>query len=702
MGARHNLVVVESRAKADTLQKFLGSNYKVLASIGHVRDLPKGSIGVNIVNDFDPLYIVPRDKRKIVSRIGEAARNAESVILATDPDREGEAIAWHLVGAAGLDPAKVRRVTFHETTEEAIRDAMAHPADTERNLLDPQEARRIPHRLVGFQISPLLSKGIPGANSAGRVQSVALRFVVDREREIKAFVPREWWSIRAQFSKPSDDSRVFPADLEPLKGKLEISSKAQADEIVAGLAGGDFRVSDIKERTSSSRPTAPFTTAALQRAASSRLGMSPSATMSVAQRLYEGVNIGTEGGQVGLITYMRTDSTQVARSAQQEARAFISESFGRELVPTRPPLYRTKSRSAQEAHEAVRPTSVYRTPESVAPYLDRRQNRLYELIWRQFVGSQMKPARIRRLTVFIEGSKHGESIPYRFRAGTSETVFQGHFLVTRAGAKTNNAEEIARQVLLSLNPRDGLLARSIDGIQHFTEPPPRYTEASLIRELEEGGIGRPSTYAPTIDTLRRREYVEIERRTLRPTPLGEAVTDAMVRHFPEIVDKAFTSRMESDLDLVASGDRGRVDFLSEFWGEFSPTLATARDNIQRVKAPVEELDEDCPECGKQLIIRSGRSGKFVGCSGYPDCRYTRAVGIGVKCPECHDGEVVERRTRRGPRRRKFFGCNRYPDCDYASWKRPTGETCPACGKVLYAAGRGKLVCEECGRKNAAA
>ncbi len=695
-------MVVESRAKADTLQKFLGRDYKVLASIGHVRDLPKGSIGVNIVNDFDPLYIVPRDKRKIVSRIGEAARNAESVILATDPDREGEAIAWHLVGAAGLDPAKVRRVTFHEITEEAIRDAMDHPADIDMKLVDSQQARRILDRLVGFQISPLLSKGIPGANSAGRVQSVALRFVVDREREIKAFVPREWWSIRAQFSKSSDDSRVFPADLEPLKGKLEISSKAQADEIVAGLAGGDFGVSDIKERTSSSRPTAPFTTAALQRAASSRLGMSPSATMSVAQRLYEGVNIGTEGGQVGLITYMRTDSTQVARSAQQEARSFISESFGRELVPTRPPLYRTKSRSAQEAHEAVRPTSVYRTPESVAPYLDRRQNRLYELIWRQFVGSQMKPARIRRLTVLIEGSKHGESIPYRFRAGTSETVFQGHFLITRAGAKTNKAEEIARQVLLSLNPRDGLLARSIDGIQHFTEPPPRYTEASLIRELEEGGIGRPSTYAPTIDTLRRREYVEIERRTLRPTPLGEAVTDAMVRHFPEIVDKAFTSRMESDLDLVASGDRGRVDFLSEFWGEFSPTLATARDNIQRVKAPVEELDEDCPECGEQLIIRSGRSGKFVGCSGYPDCRYTRAVGIGVQCPECQDGEVVERRTRRGRRRRKFFGCNRYPDCDYASWKRPTGETCPVCGKVLYAAGRGKLVCEECGHKNAAA
>ena len=693
---------MESRAKADTLQKFLGRDYKVLASIGHVRDLPKGSIGVNIVNDFDPLYIVPRDKRKIVSRIGDAARNAESVILATDPDREGEAIAWHLVGAAGLDPAKVRRVTFHEITEEAIRDAMDHPTGIDMKLVDSQQARRILDRLVGFQISPLLSKGIPGANSAGRVQSVALRFVVDREREIKAFVPRQWWSIRAQFSKSSDDSRVFPADLEPLKGKLEISSKAQADEIVAGLAGVDFRVSDIKERTSSSRPTAPFTTAALQRAASSKLGMSPSATMSVAQRLYEGVNIGAEGGQVGLITYMRTDSTQVARSAQQEARAFISESFGRELVPGRPPLYRTRSRRAQEAHEAVRPTSVFRTPESVAPYLDRRQNRLYELIWRQFVGSQMKPARIRRLTILIEGTKNGASIPYRFRAGTSETVFQGHFVVTRAGAKTNKAEEIARQVLLSLDPRDGLHARSIDGIQHFTEPPPRYTEASLIRELEECGIGRPSTYAPTIDTLRRREYVEIERRALRPTPLGESVTDAMVRHFPEIVDKAFTSRMESDLDLVASGDRGRVDFLSEFWGEFSPTLATARDNIQRVKAPVEELDEDCPECGKQLIIRSGRSGKFVGCSGYPDCRYTRAVGIGVKCPECHDGEVVERRTRRGRRRRKFYGCSRYPDCDYASWKRPTGESCPVCGKVLYAAGRGKLACEECGHKNAAA
>ena len=693
---------MESRAKADTLQKFLGRGYKVLASIGHVRDLPKGSIGVNIVNDFDPLYIVPRDKRKIVARISEAARSAESVILATDPDREGEAIAWHLVGAADLDPGKIRRVTFHEITEEAIQAAMDHPTGIDMDLVESQQARRILDRLVGFQISPLLSKGIPGANSAGRVQSVALRFVVDRERKIKAFVPREWWSVRAQFSRSSDDSRVFPADLEPLKGKLDISSKSQADEIVASLKGVDFRVSDIKERTSSSRPTAPFTTAALQRAASSRLGMSPSATMRVAQRLYEGINIGAEGGQIGLITYMRTDSTQVARSAQQQARAFIAESFGRELVPAKPPLYRTKSRTAQEAHEAIRPTSVYRTPESVAPYLDRRQNRLYELIWRQFVGSQMKPARIRRLTVLIDGSKEGASIPYRFRATTSKTVFQGHFVVTRAGAKTDKVEEIARQVLLSLRPSDDLLARSVEGIQHFTEPPPRYTEASLIRELEECGIGRPSTYAPTIDTLQKREYVEIERRALHPTPLGEAVTDAMVRHFPEIVDKAFTSRMESDLDLVARGDRGRVDFLSEFWGEFGPSLTTARENIQPVKRPVEELDEECPECGKQLLLRSGRSGKFVGCSGYPECRYTRAVGIGVKCPECEDGVVVERVTRRGRRRRKFFGCSRYPDCEYASWKRPTGETCPVCGNILYAAGRGKLVCEECGHRKAAA
>ncbi len=690
---------MESKAKADTLQKFLGKGYKVLASVGHVRDLPKGSIGVNIVNDFDPLYIVPRDKRKIVARIGEAARSAESVILATDPDREGEAIAWHLVGAADLDPGKIRRVTFHEITEEAIRTAMDQPAGIDMDLVESQQARRILDRLVGFQISPLLSKGIPGANSAGRVQSVALRFVVDREREIKAFVPREWWTVRAQFSRSSDDSRIFPAELEPLKGKLDISSKSQADETVASLNGVDFRVSDIRERTSSSRPTAPFTTAALQRAASSRLGMSPSATMRVAQRLYEGVNIGAEGGQVGLITYMRTDSTQVARSAQEQARAFIAESFGGELVPARPPLYRTKSRSAQEAHEAIRPTSVYRTPESLAPHLDKRQNRLYELIWRQFVGSQMKAARISRLTILINGSKEGESTPYRFRAATSETVFQGHFVVTRAGAKIDKAEEIARQILRSLRPSDDLLARRIEGVQHFTEPPPRYTEASLIRELEECGIGRPSTYAPTIDTLQKRQYVEIERRALHTTPLGEAVTDAMVRHFPEIVDKAFTSRMESDLDLVASGDRGRVDFLNEFWGEFSPTLATARENIQPVKRPVEKLDEKCPECGEQLLLRSGRSGKFVGCSGYPECRYTRAVGIGVRCPDCEDGVVVERVTRR---RRKFYGCSRYPDCDYASWKRPTSETCPVCGNVLYAAGRGRVVCEECRHPKAAA
>ncbi len=694
-----DLVIVESRAKADTLQKFLGSGYRVIASIGHVRDLPKGSIGVSIANQFEPLYIVPREKRKIVAGIGEAARESQSVILATDPDREGEAIAWHLLGAAELDPAKVRRVTFHEITEDAIREAMEHPTSIDMDLVESQQARRILDRLVGFQIGPLLSKRIHGANSAGRVQSVALRFVVDREREITAFVAREWWSVEAQFSKSADDSRKFSAELEPLKGKLKISEKAEADKIVGGLKGSDFRVSDIKERTSSGRPSAPFTTASLQRAASSRLSMSPSATMRVAQQLYEGLDVGAEEGQVGLITYMRTDSTQVASSAQQQARAFIAERFGDDMVPAKPPLYRAKSRGAQEAHEAIRPTSAYRTPEAVAGFLDERQNRVYELIWRRFVASQMMSARSRALTVLIDGSNDGAPIPYRFRASASEILFQGHFAVTRAGEKKDETEEIAREVVLSLSPGDTLQARKIDGIQHFTEPPPRYSEASLIRELEESGIGRPSTYAPTIETLQKRKYVELERRALHPTALGETVTDAMVEHFPEIVDKAFTSRMESDLDRVASGDRGRVDFLNEFWERFSPSLDSARENMKAVKAPVVELDEECPLCGKQLLVRSGRSGNFVGCSGFPECRYTRAIGIGVECPKCQEGVVVERVTRR---RRKFFGCSRYPDCDYASWKRPTTEKCPICNSLLYAAGRDKLVCEECGHKKAAA
>ena len=693
------LVIVESKAKATTLQRFLGDDYNVLASIGHVRDLPKDSIGVRVDNDFEPLYVVPREKRKIVEGIGQAAARASKVLIATDPDREGESIAWHLLDAANLDRSRVGRVTFHEITKDAIESAVENPGDIDMRLVESQQARRILDRLVGFEISPLLARRIRGARSAGRVQSVALRFLVEREREIRAFVPREWWTVEGRFAPARGDEKTFGAELELVDGKLEIDDETEADRIVASLRNASFGVADIRERFSSHRPAAPFTTATMQRAASSSLSMSPSATMRAAQQLYEGMDAGAEEGQVGLITYMRTDSTQVARSAQDQAREFVAKEFGDDFVPARPPVYKTKSRSAQEAHEAIRPTSVFRTPDSLAPHLDKRQLRLYELIWRRFVASQMKAAQVRTVTVLLSAASDGEQSPYRFRATTSETVFQGHFAVSRAGERTREDEEIARAVLLSLNQDDKVFAGEIAGVQHFTEPPPRYTEASLIRELEEAGIGRPSTYAPTIDTLRNRQYAEIEKRALVPTELGESVTDAMIEHFPEIVDSAFTSRMESELDQVAAGDLGRVDLLGEFWKRFAPTLADAKQNMKTVRAPVEPLGEECPECGKELVVRRGRSGKFVGCSGFPECRYTRAIGIGVDCPKCGEGLVVERQTKR---RRTFYGCSRYPDCDYASWKRPTTEKCPTCENVLYAAGRGRLVCDDCGFRKAAA
>ena len=650
-GRGGKLVVVESKAKAVTLERFLGKGYRVIASMGHVRDLPTLSIGVNIKNGFEPLYVIPREKRMIVGAIRDAAKDASDIIVATDPDREGEAIAWHLVHACDLSPEKLSRATFHEITERAIGEALEQLHEIDMNLVESQQARRILDRLVGYTISPLLANRIQGSKSAGRVQSVALRFLVEREREIRDFVPREWWSIEANFATSQGSPATFKAVLEPVEGKLELAGEAEVNQVLAQLEGATYRVDELAERVSQRRPQAPFVTASLQRAASTELRMGPSATMRIAQQLYEGVSIGA-GGREGLITYMRTDSVQVAAEARADAKRYVTEVFGESFAPKRPNVFQTRTRNAQEAHEAIRPTSVFRTPESLAPHLDRRQLQVYELIWRRFVASQMAPATVRTVTVLAGAHLEGRTLEFRFRSSASQVIFAGHFAVIRPEREPDEQDEAARALILALKEGDSLLLRGIDGVQHFTEPPPRFSEANLIRALEEEGIGRPSTYAPTIETLQTRAYAELEGRALRPTELGERVTDALVEHFPDIVDKAFTRRMEAELDEIAGGKRDRLDLLSAFWERLDETLVRAQKDMEKVKAPQEPTGEACPRCGKELVVRLGKSGRFIGCTGFPEC-------------------------------------------DYFSWKRPVAEKCPRCGGQMYAALRGTVRCEKC-------
>ena len=541
----HSLIVVESRAKAATLQKFLGDGYIVIPSFGHVRDLPTQNIGVNIGQKFEPLYVVPRDKKRTVRDIKDQVDESETVYMATDPDREGEAISWHLLEAADIDRSKVQRIAFHEITEGAIQKALTEPREIDMNLVDSQQARRILDRLVGFKISPLLSKRISGAVGAGRVQSVALRFVVEREREIRKFVPVEWWTVEGVLADTAKSKKVFRAVLESIDDKLEISDKESADTLIVQIEGGSHSVRELRERRQQQRAQAPFTTASLQRAASSELGMSPSLTMRVAQQLYEGIAV-SGGDAVGLITYMRTDSTQIAAEARTEAKGFIQRRFGKEYVPEKPNVYRTKTRNAQEAHEAVRPTSVYRVPDEIRDDLDTRQYRLYNLIWRRFLAGQMTSAQTRTVTVLTDISRDGKTLPFRFRASATEVIFEGHRAVSRTGKGDDAETKAAREVILGLEKGQALHLRDLTGEQHFTEPPPRFSEASLIRLLEEEGIGRPSTYAPTVRIIVSHRYCELERRQLIPTDLGEAVTDALIEHFPGIVDRSFTQRLEDD------------------------------------------------------------------------------------------------------------------------------------------------------------
>jgi len=734
-----SLVVVESPAKARTISRILGSNYDVKASIGHVRDLPKRDLGIEVDDGFLPKYVVPKDKARTVKEIRDAAQKAGSVYLATDPDREGEAIAWHLLEAADLDALSLHRVVFHEITPEAVQEAFEHPRDIDMKLVDAQQARRVLDRLVGYRLSPFLWTKVRRGLSAGRVQSVAVRLVVEREREIQAFTRQEFWTIDAELEKPQV-SPSFRARLHGYAGKkqkIELANEAEAQRLVALLQSAAYRVLSVQTKTQPRRPAAPFITSTLQQEASRKLGFSTKRTMQIAQQLYEGIQLGPEG-EAGLITYMRTDSTNVAASAQQEARAYITERFGREFLPSTARVYTKKVKGAQEAHEAVRPTHVRREPEAVRRYLNNDQFRLYNLIWQRMVASQMADALFDVTTVDVEATPSDGRNPLLLRATNTQLQFAGFRQVYIEGRDDDTEEDLGKNPLPALSEADVLHALGFFPEQHFTEPPPRYTEATLIKALEEKGIGRPSTYAPTMSTIQDRGYIEKDGRYLKPSELGFVVNDLLVEHFPDFVDVGFTAGMEDELDDIADGDRRWQPVVEQYYRPLETALTVAKDAAPKqvettdVKCPEcgrpmlirwgrrgrflacsgfpeckgtlplegeeqqeapEATDEKCPECGSLMLIKSGRYGRFLACSRYPECKGRKALTVttGVRCPK-DGGELLERRSRRG---RIFYGCSNYPKCEFTTWTRPLAEPCPNCGGLITAERDGKAKCTAC-------
>jgi len=629
------LVIVESPAKAKSIGKILGRSYSVKASVGHVRDLPQWGLGVDVKNGFAPKYEVLKAKRKVVDDLKETASKAKAVYLATDPDREGEAIAWHLVAAAELDGVEKHRVVFHEITEEAIKEAFRHPRQIDMHLVDAQQARRILDRLVGYKISPLLGSKVRRGLSAGRVQSVALRIIVEREREIQSFVPQEYWTIEAELSKFSTDSKPpsFRAKLAGIKGKgekLKLNSGEDAEPIVQQLKKAAYFVTQIKKKRIARQPAAPFITSTLQQEAWRKLRFTADRTMAVAQQLYEGLSLGPEG-EVGLITYMRTDSTRVADLAIQETRHYVAEKYGAEFLPSKPRLFTRKAKGAQEAHEAIRPTKAEREPDSVKPYLNADQAKLYRLIWERMVASQMAAAVFDTTAVDIEAREPREGKVYILKATGSILHFPGFLVLYSEGKDEAEGVEEAGAGLPPLDEAEQLRLLDIFPEQHFTQPPPRFNEATLVKALEERGIGRPSTYAPIISTLRRRNYVERKRDgRFYPLEIGFVVNDLLVKHFPNIVDIGFTAKLEEQLDEIARGERGWVGAISEFYVPFEETLRKANANIVKVKQADEPTDEVCPQCGRPMVIRAGRFGKFLACSGFPKCKTTRSLTAKVE------------------------------------------------------------------------
>lgn len=693
---RGKLVIVESPAKARTVQRFLGKKYTVKASIGHVRDLLRSQISVDVDNEFTPKYRVPNEKREVVKDLKAAAAKAKEIYLATDPDREGEAIAWHLIAAADIDEAITQRVVFHEITESAVAEAFENAHEVKMDLVNAQQARRILDRLVGYNITELLWQKVRNRLSAGRVQSIASRLVVDREREIKRFVPDEYWSLSAELAKQGNNGGStetnFTAKLLKVDGK-EIDFKAEGDVTphLAILENSVYIVDEVKKGTRQRRPAAPFTTSTLQQDASRQLNFNARRTMSVAQQLYEGIDTGD--GQVGLITYMRTDSTSIAKEAQQKARSYVVDTYGDSYVPKKPPIYKTKARGAQEAHEAIRPTDILRTPAELKSFLSRNQYRLYNLIWQRFVASQMANAVYTTQRVDIAaGPADATERPYLFRVSGSIIKFKGFLRVYEEAKDLDAVDENAEHALPELSADELLRLIKLLPRQHFTQPPARYSEATLVRALEENGIGRPSTYAATVSVIQNRDYVTREGRHLIPTETGELVTDLLIEYFPDIMDLNFTANLEARLDSIADGAQEWVPFLGEFYTPFSQELTHARQNMPTQRQE-EEIGRDCPTCGNPLIVRYGRFGKFIGCATYPECRYTEPwlEKIGVNCPQC-GGEIVAKKTRKG---RTFYGCAKYPDCDFTSWKKPLPIPCPDCGGLLVDLNRNEAQCTVC-------
>ncbi|RUA20638.1 MAG: type I DNA topoisomerase [Chloroflexi bacterium] len=710
--AGKSLVIVESPAKARTVGQILGNKYVVTASQGHVRDLPKSKIGVDVAQDFEPSYVIMKEKQALLTQIKKAGKEAKQVYLATDPDREGEAISWHLQAAADWEDLATppKRVVFHEITKEAVEEAFRNPREIDMQLVNAQQARRILDRLVGYQISPLLWRRVQRGTSAGRVQSVSLRMVVDREREIEAFIPVESWTIDNLLRKAGTEAtekNQFSASLHSVKGdraRISIPNEEDARRYESEMADADYKVAEVRKRDVRQRPSAPFTTSTMQQEAGRKLRFTAQRTMAVAQQLYEGLTVGSEG-QIGLITYMRTDSTQVASSAIEEVRDYIQGRYGKDHLPAKPRVYTRAAKGAQEAHEAVRPTSIKRDPASLKGYLSGEQLNLYTLIWSRMLASQMEDARSEATTLNIDAVCKGSGVVYNFRASGSVLRFAGFRSVYMEG-RDDSAETDDKKTLPALAVGDALSCSKLDANQHFTEPPPRFTEATLIKMMEEKGIGRPSTYAPTIGTLIDRSYVERERNRLTPTKLGITVTDLLTEYFIDIMDLDFTAKMEEELDDVSRGERDWVPMLGEFYGPFEKALSNADESMPKVRMD-EETDEVCDcggsdkcehtdTCGKPMVIKTGRFGRFMACTGFPECRKTKPIlkKTGVSCPkpDC-GGDIVERRAK--GRGRSFYGCSNYPECDLILNQQPLPTPCPECAGLMVMKGRNNSACTNC-------
>lgn len=682
-----NLVIVESPAKAKTIGKFLGKGYKITASMGHVRDLPKSQMGVDIENNFEPKYITIRGKGDLIAKLKKEAKNADKIYLATDPDREGEAISWHLANILNIDENDKCRITFNEITKNAVKNAIKSPRKIDLNLVDAQQARRVLDRIVGYKISPLLWKKVKKGLSAGRVQSVATRLISDREEEIENFVPEEYWTIKAKLSQIKGKAAFNAKFYGNAQGKIELSDESTVNGIIGEIEGKKFVVTKVKKSEKKRTPAPPFITSTMQQEAARKLGFTTKKTMMVAQQLYEGVEIKGHGA-MGLVTYIRTDSTRVSVEAQNEAREYIKEKYGDSFVPPEIRVYKNKSAS-QDAHESIRPTYVKFNPDEIKDSLTNEQYKLYKLIWERFVASQMSSAVYDTLSVDIAVGD------YVFKAAGSKVKFPGFMSVYIEGRDDDGESDDVN--IPALEEGEALDLKKLDPKQHFTQPPPRYTEATLVKTLEEKGIGRPSTYAPTITTILARGYVEKEKKFLYPTELGKIVTDIMKNNFKDIVDIQFTAQLENMLDEVEVGGKKWVEIMKEFYKDFSAVLSEAEESIGQVEIPVEVSDVICEKCGKNMVVKMGRFGKFLACPGFPECWNSKPIveEAGVNCPKC-GGKIVIRKTKKG---RKYFSCENREECGFMTWDKPLDEKCPKCDSFLVSHMSGKKETIKCSKED---